>query len=302
MTVPSKPQIQRIPLSAGADKIVKAFQDDAVVIIEGFLSPEQLRALNSDIDPYIARLRDPEYVPDPSVDYSLAKLLPSQQKRVHSLAGKSQTFRQEFLNHQLMHEVASKVFEPVGDYWAISGAIIDNDPGTPEQPWHHDLPACPLFNEAADAPENMINFFTALTDFTEESGATQFIWHSHKTKGTERILEPDEDHPMVTAEIKAGDSVLLNGRIVHRGGSNDTDDFVRRAFSFVLQPSVFTPYESNLHLSRQIVESMTPLAQKMIGWRSVTLAGAYSIGMWTVDMDDVGNVMGLKSNQPLKTK
>ncbi|CAG8254907.1 unnamed protein product [Penicillium salamii] len=299
MTISSKPHIQRIPLNAGVDKILKAFEDDGVVVIEGFLSPEQVRQLNSEIDPYLARLRDPECAADPSFNYSLAKLLPSQQKRVHSLTAKSPTFRYEILNHELMHELASAVFEPVGDYWAVSGAVMDNAPGTPAQPWHHDQVTSPLFNNAGDAPETFINFFSALTDFTEESGATQFIWHSHKGEG---IMEPDENHPVVTAVIKAGDSVLLNGKVVHRGGANDSDYFTRRAFTLVLQPSVFTPYESNLHLSRQLVESMTPLAQKMIGWRTVKPAAPYHIGLWTVDMDDVSNVMGLKSNQPLQTK
>jgi verruculogen synthase len=296
-STPSKAHIQRVPLSAGADKVIKAFRDDGVVIIEGFLSSEQVRRLNSEIDPYVARLRDPAYCPDHSFNSSLAKMLPSQQKRVHNLAGKSPTFRYDVLNHQLMHEVAAAIFEPVGDYWAVSSVVLDNAPGTPGQPWHHDQRISPLFNNTGDAPESFINFFTALTDFTEESGATQFLWHTHKMEG---ILEPDEDHPVMTADIKAGDTVLLSGKIVHRGGANDTENFTRRAFSLVFQPSIFTPYESNLHLSRQLVESMTPLAQKMIGWRTVKPAAPFDIGLWTVDMDDVSKVMGLESNKPLQ--
>ncbi|CAG8925424.1 unnamed protein product [Penicillium salamii] len=299
MTVSSKPQIQRIPINAGVEKVLKAFKDDGVVIIEGFLSPEQVRQLNSEVDPYVARLRDPECPPGHFFNSSLAKLLPSQQKRVHSLAGKSPTFRYEILNHQLMHELASAIFEPVGDYWAVSGVVLDNAPGTPAQPWHHDQRISPMLNNTGDAPETFVNFFTALTDFTEESGATQFLWRSHKMEG---IIEPDEDHPVMTADIKAGDSVLLSGKAVHRGGANDSDDFTRRAFSLVFQPSIFTPYETNLHLSRQLVESMTPLAQKMIGWRTVKPAAPFDIGLWTVDMDDVSNVMGLKSDQPLQTE
>jgi verruculogen synthase len=116
----------------------------------------------------------------------------------------------------------------------------------------------------------------------------------------EGILEPDEDHPVMTADIKAGDTVLLSGKVLHRGGANDSEAYTRRAFSLVLQPSIFTPYESNLNLSRQLVESMTPLAQKMIGWRTVKPAPPFDIGLWTVDMDDISNVMGLKSDQPLQ--
>jgi verruculogen synthase len=297
MTVASKAHIKRVPLSAGADKVVKAFRDEGVVIIEGFLSSEQVRQLNSEIDPYVARLRDPEHSPGHSFNSSLAKLLPSQQKRIHNLAGKSPTFRYEVLNHQLMHEVARTIFEPVGDYWAVSGVVLDNAPGTPAQPWHHDQRISSMLNNAGDAPETFINFFTALTDFTRESGATQFVWQSHKMEG---ILEPDEDHPVMTADIKAGDTVLLSGKVVHRGGANDSEAYTRRAFSLVLQPSIFTPYESNLNLSRQLVESMTPLAQKMIGWRTVKPAPPFDIGLWTVDMDDISNVMGLKSDQPLQ--
>jgi hypothetical protein len=31
------------------------------------------------------------------------------------------------------------------------------------------------------------------------------------------IGQPDAEHPIVIAEVKAGDSILLGGRMVHRG-------------------------------------------------------------------------------------
>ncbi|KAF7716744.1 Verruculogen synthase [Penicillium ucsense] len=300
MTISStkRGHIQRIPLKAGAKKVLEAFWEDGVVIIEGFLSPEQVQSLNSEADPYVARLRQRDSQGDEGVfNSSLAKLLPSPQKRVHNLAGKSPTFRNEVLNHPLMHELAKQIFEPLGDYWVVSGVILDNAPGTPAQDWHHDQRISPVFNNSGDAPDTFINFFTAMTDFTAETGATEYLWHSHRMEG---ITGPSDDHPRMIAEMKAGDTCLLSGKIMHRGGANDSEQTTRRAFSLVLQPSLFTPYESNLNLPRELVESLTPLAQKMIGWRTMEPTAPFSIGLWTVDMDDVSRVMGLKSNQPLQ--
>ncbi|OGE48059.1 hypothetical protein PENARI_c033G07768 [Penicillium arizonense] len=298
MTIPShtNPQIKRFSVVADPDTIFQAYQDDGVVIIEGFLNAEQLANFNREVNPHLERLRHGN---QPSkaklMEGSLASLLPPQQKRVHNLVGFSKVFRHDVLNHDLMHELCRRAFSVTGDYWLASGAVIDNGPGTPKQIWHRDQPSYPVIQVGPGSAEGLVNFFTALTDFTAKAGATQFLWHSHKVDG---IPDGDSNHPMVIAEVKAGDSILLSGKMVHRGGDNSTPNFVRRSLSLAISPSVLTPYESTVHLPRPLVESMTPLAQRMIAWRSANVPPPFQIGMWTLNMNEVGEEIGLKCNQP----
>ncbi|RFU74757.1 oxygenase [Trichoderma arundinaceum] len=204
-----QPQIQRFPVTAEGAAVYKALADDGVVIIEGFLSPEQVAKLNHDVDPRLATLRQAkriEKAAQPEIDVIwMADILEPQVKRVHNLTDFSKVFRHDILNHELMHEVSRRAFKESGDYWLGYGAVIENGPGTPEQFWHRDQPNYALVKGGPDAPEGMLNFFTALTDFTPETGMTQYIWGSHKLA---ELGEPDTEHPVVFTELKAGDTAI----------------------------------------------------------------------------------------------
>jgi len=66
-----------------------------------------------------------------------------------------------------------------------------------------------------------IGIMIALTDFTEENGATWFMPNS-----CEREALPTEEHFFTSAVRvfpKAGDAVFFNARTVHMGGRNRTD-------------------------------------------------------------------------------
>lgn len=291
MTVltPPQPQIRRFQADVGPAAIYEAMREDGLVIIEGFLGPEEVHKLNQEVEPELAKITDAR-----EDKRSMAALLPAQSRRVYGLAEVSRTFRHDVLNHELMHELCKAIFEEVGDYWLAAGVMIDNGPGTPQQALHRDHRLPPLLEGGPDSPETLVNFFTALTDSTAESGATQIVWGSHKKKG---ITEPGPENPLVVAELKAGDSLLMSAKMVHRGGFNGTETYHRRALSLSMSSTLFTPFEANLRYSRALIESMTPLAQKMVGWRTVHPLG---VGMWAIDMHELGEKIGLKSNQPLK--
>ncbi|KAI1658833.1 putative oxygenase [Daldinia decipiens] len=314
MTVQSKvhPQVQRFPITADPATVWKAIADDGVAVIESFLTLEQVASLNKDVDPPLFKLREREKrdmpptkaLPSPwnpdkpqaqlSPSYLMADLVPPEVNRVHNLVGFSKTFRHDMLNHEMLHGLCRLAFKDSGDYWLGYGAVIENGPGTKEQPWHRDQPNYGLLKSGPDAPEGMLNFFTALTDCTPETGRTQYIW------GSNRWIElgvPDADHPVVFSELNPGDTAILSGKIVHRGSANNTNTF-RRALATMIIPGILTPLDATCNLSRNLVETMTPLAQRMVGRRSITIAPPSSIGIWCLNMREVGEQMNLKTNQP----
>ncbi|PKX88482.1 phytanoyl-CoA dioxygenase family protein [Aspergillus novofumigatus IBT 16806] len=290
VSTPSKPHICRFPPGADPDVINQAFREDGVVILEGFLTPAQVDKVNCEMKPHLAKVRGGNMRYGP-MDTSLETTLEPERRRIHNLAGLSETFRQDILNHPLMHELSRRVFSEFGDYWQYAGSVIDCAPGTPDQFLHRDQPAQKLFNVGPDAPEGFINFLTALTDFTKTNGATRFVWGSHR----DWIDKSDENHPIVVAEVKAGDSLFFSGKIVHGGSFNGTNDTYRSSVALPIVPCIMTPYEANIHIPRSTVETMTPLAQRMIGWRSACLPDPYAIGTWTLNMNELGEQMGLKS-------
>jgi ectoine hydroxylase-related dioxygenase (phytanoyl-CoA dioxygenase family) len=128
-----------------------------------------------------------------------------------------------------------------------------------------------------------MNLFVALTDIREENGGTRVIRGSHTWLDFEDHGTPDMSVPMV---LKPGDACLLGGKTAHGSGENSTVDSFRRMLIMGFQAGYLTPYESTcLHVSREIVDSLTPLARRMIGWGSPTID---STPTWTVDCNDVG--------------
>jgi len=295
----SRPIPKRFCLDSDPTAVHRAIIEDGVAIIQGFLSPEQVERLNRDVDgPLHAFRKQTKPTAKDSKRLWMADFVPEQVARVHNLVGFSTVFRDDIMNHEFMHEICRLTFMESGDYWLGYGAVIENGPGTAEQKWHRDQPEYPLVKQGPGAPEGMLNFFTALTDFNSETGQTQYIWGSDKRV---ELGEPDDDHPVVFVDLKPGDTTILSGKITHRG-SNNLSDELRRALALMIVPSVLTPFDATCHLSRELVETMTPLAQRMVGRRSVMIPAPGTIevrtGIWCLNMKEVGEQMGLKSNQP----
>jgi ectoine hydroxylase-related dioxygenase (phytanoyl-CoA dioxygenase family) len=142
-----------------------------------------------------------------------------------------------------VHSITNKVYEEEsGSYWMTTAQVIEIGPGNKAQRLHRDLEnQFPFIAMGPSGPEVVLNFFIALTEFTEENGATRVIpksnvWPDFTYRGTPEMTIP--------AEMHAGDCLLISGKTVHRGGANQTTDFRRRAVAFSFQPGYLTPEEA----------------------------------------------------------
>ncbi|KAJ5747631.1 uncharacterized protein N7511_009327 [Penicillium nucicola] len=275
LTTVSQPPLRRVAATAGADVIINILQEDGAVVIENFCDSGVIDQLNGELEPYLAR--------DVDLFKNLADFHGLGSKRICNLPAKSEAFRQNILNDTLVHDICRKIYSEQQnvDYWLGMGAMLQNLPGGDKQDLHRDQMLFPLSKALGEAgPMVMINFFLALDNITEENGGTRVIPGSH-------LWSDFSDHgeASVPVEMKAGDAFLLGGKTVHAAGQNVSQDSIRRLIIFGFQPGYLTPFESFMGIPRDIVESMTPLARRMIGWGSPMVEG---LPVWTMDSKDIG--------------
>jgi ectoine hydroxylase-related dioxygenase (phytanoyl-CoA dioxygenase family) len=206
-------------------------------------------------------------------------------------SGLSPTFRNEIIEHDLVHDLCDATFlEESGTYWMTTAQVIEIGPGNDAQPLHRDLENWyPFIGMGKDGPEVILNFLIAFTDFTEENGATRVIpgsnhWDDFEDRGT-----PEDTIPAI---MDAGDALFFSGKVSHGGGANKTTDQYRRAVAFALNPGFLTGEEAYPFLvDRELARTLSPRVQRLLGFRSQYPTA--SAGLWQVDYAELAEHLGL---------
>ncbi|MFF9012398.1 phytanoyl-CoA dioxygenase family protein [Streptomyces sp. NPDC014870] len=288
MTTQKKAQaLTSVANDTPAEEILKIVTRDGGVIIQGFLTQEQIARFNAEIEQPLRALAPGSTHEDEIV----AAFHGSNTKRLTNLVTHSATFRSEVIDHPLVHEISDLVFlQESGTYWMTTAQVIEIGPGNKAQMLHRDLENWfPFIGMGPGGPEVTINFLVALTDFTEENGATRVIpgsnhWSDFEDRGT-----PEQTIPAV---MNAGDVLLISGKTAHGGGANRTGDEYRRGLAFTFNAGFLTGEEAYPFLvDRELAKTLSPRVQRMLGFRSQYPTG--SPGLWQVDYADLGDHLGL---------
>lgn len=262
--------------------IVKA---DGGVIIENFLAADQLLQLKNEIEYPMTQVG----LGSTHSDEYISEFHGALTKRITNLVTLSPTFRDVLLDNDSVHAIAEQVFqEEAQSYWMSTAQVIEINPGNDAQPLHRFLENnYPFIAMGPAGPEVTLNFLIALSDFTEENGATRVIpgsnrWSDFNDRGTPEMTIP--------AEMNAGDVLLISGKVVHGGSANRSIDVKRRGLAFTFTPGYLRPEEAFPFLIKMdLVKQMSVRAQKMIGFRSQYPKG--SPGLWQVDYKEIGDYL-----------
>jgi hypothetical protein len=282
--------LRRFDIGDGFEDVMAAVADDGSAIVEGFVGPDLLARLNAELDAPISRK-----APGSSdVGEMMGWFWGRQTKRFTRLAAIAPSFT-ELLDHDFMHRWARR--ELKGDYWLNTGQAMIVGPGEGAQFLHRDIAIWP-FIEAAGlaAPQAMVSVLVALSDFTEEVGATRVIPGSHKWPDFHRAPSPDETVPAV---MPAGSAVLYLGKTVHAAGANTTAAQWRRGLHMSFCLGWLTPEEASpVGVPWEIARTYSPRVQRMLGYASCARAEGAAPTNWLVDFEDVRKHLGVPFERP----
>jgi ectoine hydroxylase-related dioxygenase (phytanoyl-CoA dioxygenase family) len=118
-----------------------------------------------------------------------------------------------------VHPNVLPVVESVLDKGCLVSSLssISIDPGETEQPIHADDQLIPI---PKPHPPVVCNTMWALTDFTEENGATRLVPGSHRWDHDPDFGKP---YPSIAAEMGKGSVLIWHGSLWHGGGANRSD-------------------------------------------------------------------------------
>jgi ectoine hydroxylase-related dioxygenase (phytanoyl-CoA dioxygenase family) len=288
-TSPDVTSLQSVPKGTPVEEILAIVARDGGVILKEFLTRDQIDRFNADVEPAMQALK-----PGSTHENEIVQAFHgSNTKRLTNLVTLSPTFRDEIIDHDLVHDLCDATFlAESGTYWMTTAQVIEIGPGNDAQMLHRDLENWyPFIGMGKGAPEVCVNFLIAFTDFTEENGATRVIpgsnhWDDFEDRGT-----PEDTVP---AEMKAGDALFFSGKTAHGGGANRSANEYRRAVAFAFNPGFLTGEEAYPFLvDRDIVKTLSPRVQRILGFRSQYPIG--SPGLWQVDYAELGDHLGLES-------
>ena len=256
---------------ASVEQVVEIIRRDGGVIISDLVSPATLNALRDELDSYLN-------ITPCGVDPYFAG---TQTRRVARIIGRSDTAVEVAMN-PLFLGVARQILQTPTHVWVGSDRIemapdiqlsitqaIQIGPGQGLQPLHRD-DATSLWRHPQYGREARLQMMLAISDFTEENGATRVIPGSHLWDD-ERMPTQEET---VAAQMPAGSALLWMGSVYHGGGAN-TSAAPRTGLTMAYDLA-FLRLEENHFLSIPIerVRQLPAEMQRLLGWSaSSTLLG-----------------------------
>ena len=249
--------LQHLPPTATADEAVAALKRDGAVIVDQLISPGAMDAVAAELKPWLdATALGPD-------DFSGRRT-----KRTGGLVARSPLCRELVMN-KLVLGTTGKLLEHATSFQLHLTQVIAIGPGEPAQPIHRDQWAFDFFPFPSGF-EVQCNTIWAMTDFTEENGATRVVPGSNHLADKLRFKHEDS----VAAEMRKGSVLLYNGSVYHGGGANASNE--TRAGINITYNLSWLRQEENQYLAvpLEIARTLPVELLKLIGYRR----GAYALG------------------------
>jgi ectoine hydroxylase-related dioxygenase (phytanoyl-CoA dioxygenase family) len=222
--------------------------EQGYTVLEGVIDPDFVDALDVDLRRLTAELG---VVPANNLFEGLRTT------RIYNLLARGALYAQIPV-HPAVLSVVEAVLDPGLLISSLSSISIG--PGEEAQLLHADDQVIAL---PRPHPQIICNTMWALTDFTEENGATRVVPGSHLA---DHLPDPGQDHQTVPAEMSKGSVLVFVGSLWHGGGANRTDR--HRAGVAMNYCAGFIRQQENqqLGLPRDLVGRFPRRLQELVGY------------------------------------
>jgi ectoine hydroxylase-related dioxygenase (phytanoyl-CoA dioxygenase family) len=180
--------------------------------------------------------------------------------------------------------MGDQYLDPEG-YWLNTAQLICIGPNETPQILHRDEGNWP----SAIDPEKEITITAifALTDFSEENGATVVVPGSNRWTDFDQKPTPEL---MGRAVMRAGSALLYSGKIIHGGGANTTQDEWRVGLHAGFCRGWLRSEENHqLTTSLEQARRMPEYVQQLLGFRSFSQPMGGRLGL--VDYEDCARLL-----------
>jgi len=225
-----------------------AVAEEGFTIVEDAIAPEMCDRLVAAIDALHAAL---SVSPAANIFEGTSTL------RVYNLLARGRVFEEV-----PVHDAILPIVEAVLDRGCLVSSLssITILPGESAQPIHADDQLIPLPKPHVPL---VCNSMWALTDFTEDNGATRLVPRTHTADRSPNFGEPLET---TSAVMKRGSVLVWNGSLWHGGGANQTKE---RRIGLAMNYCVgWMRQQENqqLGIPREIAKGFSPRLRKLVGY------------------------------------
>ncbi len=230
------------------DAHLQRIERDGYTIVENAIQPDLVDALAEDL----LRLERELGVKPARNDFEGTKTW-----RIYNLLARGKIYERI-----PVHENVLPIVEGVLDEGCLVSSLssIAIGPGEKAQPIHADDQLMPLPKPHV---ATVCNSMWALTDFTEENGATRVIPGSHKASHSPVY---GKHYDSIPAEMKKGSVLIWHGSLWHGGGANRTSE--RRVGIAMNYCAGWIRQQENqqLGIPREIARGFSPRLRELVGY------------------------------------
>jgi ectoine hydroxylase-related dioxygenase (phytanoyl-CoA dioxygenase family) len=256
--------IEHLSASTTPEAVAAVLQRDGVVVVDELVSPAVMDAVHGELATYL------EATPFGPDDFSGHRT-----RRTGGLVARSPSCR-DLVMHPLVLGATRDVLKDATSFQLHLTQLIAIGPGEPAQYIHRDQWAYDFFSFPRGY-EVQCNTIWAMTEFTEENGATRIVAKSnHLADGL--AFAPSDTVP---AEMRKGSVLFYTGSLYHGAGANRSSA-VRAGINITYNRS-WLRQEENQYLSvpHEVARTLPDELLRLIGYAR----GAYALG-YVDDMRD----------------
>jgi ectoine hydroxylase-related dioxygenase (phytanoyl-CoA dioxygenase family) len=247
-----------LPSDTSAETVAAALQAQGYAIVDELVSNELMDRIQSEMGPHI------EATPF-GQDAFVGKVT----RRTGSMIARSEAARELVMN-PLAIATAGKFLGHASTFQLHLTQIISVHPGSPAQPLHQDQLAWDFFPFPEDY-HIQCNLLWAMSDYTEEMGATRIVPNS-QYGGRDREYTQADSLPAV---MKRGSALFYTGKVFHGAGANVSSQ-IRKAINITYAVG-WVRQEENQYLSTpiEVARTLPDDLLKVMGYQMGCFAMGY---------------------------